>query len=145
MISRYLSDQIAADLAKKMVFMGGPRQVGKTTLAKQFLLDNHENGYLNWDIPERRAAILKRELPDTSLWVFDEIHEYSKWRNYLKGIYDQFSKSKQVLVTGRLLSTWWGFSTRALLLLTFAPAFGGRAGYRDSDRFSRFTTTWWFS
>ncbi len=34
---RYLYDQIESDLAKKMVFVGGPRQVGKTTMTKQFL------------------------------------------------------------------------------------------------------------
>lgn len=30
---RYLHDAIDEDLAEKMVFLGGPRQVGKTTLA----------------------------------------------------------------------------------------------------------------
>ena len=33
MIKRYLDKDIAADLRDKMVFISGPRQVGKTTLA----------------------------------------------------------------------------------------------------------------
>ena len=32
MIVRYLAKPIEEDLARKMVFVGGPRQVGKTTL-----------------------------------------------------------------------------------------------------------------
>ena len=31
---RYLQDDIVRDLEDKMVFIGGPRQVGKTTLAR---------------------------------------------------------------------------------------------------------------
>lgn len=99
MQSRYLSAQIQNDLKKKMVFVGGPRQVGKTTLSKQFL-PGSEEGYLSWDIVEQRERILNYELPATSLWIFDEIHKYAKWRNYLKGIYDQFSQKHSILVTG---------------------------------------------
>ena len=43
---RYLQDQVKADLREKMVFVGGPRQVGKTTLAKSLLSD--QTGYLSW-------------------------------------------------------------------------------------------------
>ena len=82
-----------------MVFICGPRQVGKTTLSKVFLQKNSE-AYLNWDIPIHREKILKRELPDSPIWIFDEIHKYENWRNYLKGIYDQFGDTKQILVTG---------------------------------------------
>lgn len=96
---RYLSSQIEKDLSRKMVFVAGPRQVGKTTLAKQFL--THANsGYLNWDIPAQRTLILKHELPDCPLWIFDEIHKYRDWRNYLKGVYDQYGASQKILVTG---------------------------------------------
>lgn len=96
---RYLYSQIQADLTKKMVFVGGPRQVGKTTLAKQ-ILSATPQGYLNWDIADHREAILKRELPVAPIWVFDEIHKYQHWRNYIKGIYDQFADTRQILVTG---------------------------------------------
>src|SRR5690348_500589 len=98
MKKRYLSRQIQQDLSRKMVFVGGPRQVGKTTLSKTFLKD--DTGYLNWDAPEHRERILKRELPLTSLWIFDEIHKYRLWRNFLKGIYDVKPRNQQILVTG---------------------------------------------
>lgn len=95
---RYLSAQIQKDLARKMVLVAGPRQVGKTTLAKQFL--HNGEGYLNWDIASQRERILKYEFPNTPLWVFDEIHKYRKWRNYLKGVYDEHHDAHQILVTG---------------------------------------------
>jgi predicted AAA+ superfamily ATPase len=96
---RYISDQISNDLKRKMVFVAGPRQVGKTTLAKQFL-PSSQLGYLNWDISSQRELILKHELPDSSLWVFDEIHKYRDWRNYLKGVYDEYAERHHILVTG---------------------------------------------
>jgi predicted AAA+ superfamily ATPase len=95
---RYLKSQVEQDLARKMVFVAGPRQVGKTTLARS--LPGAEGGYLNWDIPEQRERILRRELPATPLWIFDEIHKYRLWRNYLKGLYDGRQPGQQILVTG---------------------------------------------
>ncbi len=96
---RYLSDQVEQDLMAKMVFVGGPRQVGKTTLAKS-LLGPDKAGYLNWDIAQDRERILRHELPDVPFWAFDEIHKYKSWRSYLKGVYDQFGRSKKIVVTG---------------------------------------------
>ncbi|MCY3817243.1 MAG: ATP-binding protein, partial [Gammaproteobacteria bacterium] len=71
---RYLTGQVLADLHRKMVFVAGPRQVGKTTLALS--LPGAEAGYLNWDIDAHRARILRSELPPGALWIFDEIHKY---------------------------------------------------------------------
>lgn len=93
-----MTSKVIEDLQIKMVFVGGPRQVGKTTLAKAIL--GGTAGYLNWDIPSGREAILKRTLPDSNILVFDEIHKYRKWRNYLKGIFDEFHPGKKILVTG---------------------------------------------
>ncbi|MBI4925636.1 MAG: ATP-binding protein [Bdellovibrio sp.] len=102
-IRRYLSGQILSDLEKKMVFLGGPRQVGKTTLANT-LLSKEKTGYLNWDIGAHRTRILRHELPKADLLIFDEIHKYKKWRNYLKGIFDAMKvdelDSKKILITG---------------------------------------------
>ena len=95
---RYLTPTIVSDLKKKMVFVGGPRQVGKTTLAKS-LLGSNPKGYLNWDVAAHRERILKQELPVSEFWIFDEIHKYRSWRNFLKGLYDADTKQK-ILVTG---------------------------------------------
>lgn len=95
---RYLRAQIEADLARKMVFVAGPRQVGKTTLARS--LSGADAGYLNWDVAADRERILRRELPRGGLWVFDEIHKHRGWRNWLKGIWDGRVPGQRVLVTG---------------------------------------------
>ena len=81
-----------------MVFVAGPRQVGKTTLARR--LPGSARGYLNWDVTADRERILRQELPAGKLWIFDELHKYRAWRNYLKGVYDGRPEGTQVLVTG---------------------------------------------
>jgi predicted AAA+ superfamily ATPase len=96
-MERFLKSQILDDLADKMVFLAGPRQVGKTTLSKN-LLKNFD--YLNWDIDEDRSRILLKEFKKSKLWIFDEIHKYKQWRNYLKGIFDKLGKQQKILVTG---------------------------------------------
>jgi hypothetical protein len=95
---RYLRKQLLQDLRRKMVFISGPRQVGKTTLAKG--LPGAAKGYLNWDVAEDRERILMRELPPGGLWIFDEIHKYRAWRGFLKGLYDSRRRSQRILVTG---------------------------------------------
>lgn len=106
---RYLKDCIVQDLRSKMVFLAGPRQVGKTTLALDIIAgeigDKSVNedypAYLNWDIPEHREIFLRGQLPgDEPLYVFDEVHKYKEWRNALKGYYDQYNRTKKFLVTG---------------------------------------------
>lgn len=98
LIRRYLEVQVRRDLNRKMVFVAGPRQVGKTSLARQIL--GAREGYLNWDVAEHRTRILRGELPPERLWVFDEIHKYRGWRNFLKGVYDNRRTGQQILVTG---------------------------------------------
>ena len=78
------------------MFFGGPPQVGKTTLSLSLF---SKKSYLNWDSFEDREKILDFKLPSEKTWVFDEIHKYKKWRNYLKGLYDK-NKNQQILVTG---------------------------------------------
>ena len=97
-VHRYLEAQVRKDLRKKMVFVAGPRQVGKTTLARG--LPGAAKGYLNWDVPADRDRILRGELPVSSLWVFDEIHKYRSWRAFLKGLYDKRRAAQRILVTG---------------------------------------------
>lgn len=97
-MERYLKKQVVEDLERKMVFVAGPRQVGKTTLAKSLITDSVQ--YLNWDIPTDRETILRREISTKGLVIFDEIHKYRGWRNYLKGLYDQHGSTLKILVTG---------------------------------------------
>ena len=87
LIIRYLQTQILQDLEKKMVFLGGPRQVGKTTFSRS-LYAKSSYLYLNWDIDSQRTQILTKEFDASELIIFDEIHKYKKWRNYLKVLFD---------------------------------------------------------
>jgi predicted AAA+ superfamily ATPase len=102
-MNRYLTSAIQADLSEKMVFIGGPRQVGKTTLALGLLENGSENhpAYLNWDDVASRKALLQGVLPGGQpLVILDEIHKYKGWRNLVKGFYDMNKSTKQFLVTG---------------------------------------------
>jgi len=99
---RYITSAIQQDLQKKMVFIGGPRQVGKTTLAKQLLSYAENNGrYFNWDYDEDRQNILQQKWSrDDHLLIFDELHKFYRWKNWLKGIYDIIGNEHSILVTG---------------------------------------------
>jgi predicted AAA+ superfamily ATPase len=101
-MQRYCAKFILEDLAKKMVFIGGPRQVGKTTLSKSFCTGKYQNGeYFNWDVSEDRYAILKKQWDQTSpLIIFDELHKYPRWKQWIKGIYDSKPSGQQYVVTG---------------------------------------------
>jgi predicted AAA+ superfamily ATPase len=100
--SRYLEKKIITDLSQKMVFIGGPRQVGKTTLAKRIGKESYQKfSYLNWDNIDDKKVILKSILePNTQMIIFDEIHKYRNWKNYIKGQFDKFHESFDILVTG---------------------------------------------
>jgi predicted AAA+ superfamily ATPase len=102
--ARYLDASIAAALGRRMVFLGGPRQVGKTTLALAQIgrgADESHPAYFNWDDPRAAARLRRVELPPGErLLVFDEIHKYARWRNLVKGIYDSEKSRRRILVTG---------------------------------------------
>ena len=104
MKSRYLERPVREDLTEKMVFIGGPRQVGKTTFALGLLpgrQDETSPAYLNWDSLEDRQHLLGGRLPPSEkLVIFDEVHKYARWRNLLKGLYDKNKSSVSFVVTG---------------------------------------------
>jgi len=102
MRKRYLTDHIATDLQDKMIFVGGARQVGKTSLAT-YLAEHHFRSYdyLNWDYKDDRKNILQgRFKGDAQIVLFDEIHKYKEWKNYLKGQFDKHKNDFKILVTG---------------------------------------------
>ena len=76
-----------------MAFVGGPRQVGKTNLALQFLKppSARNKGYLNWDRAVDKSFILRDQLPLTEkTLIWDEIHKTKNWRNLLKELFDKY-------------------------------------------------------
>jgi len=86
-----------------MVFLGGPRQVGKTTVGFSLLRSGgpRHPGYLNWDDATQRTALNRGELPGgQKLIVLDEIHKYPRWRNLVKGFYDTSGDKTAFLITG---------------------------------------------
>ena len=99
-IKRRVESAISEDLNKKMVFLAGPRQCGKTTLANA-LLNKTKGAYYNWDINKHKNLIRNSDLDlNAKLWVFDEIHKYKYWRNWLKGTFDLHRDKHKILVTG---------------------------------------------
>lgn len=102
-LPRYLEKTIQADLTEKMVFLGGPRQVGKTTFAQALLHKQKTTtpAYFNWDSTADRKTILSGEWSKGQpLVVFDELHKFVKWRSLIKGFYDKLKQTHQFLVTG---------------------------------------------
>lgn len=98
---RYLHHTIVEDLKEKMVFIGGPRQVGKTTLAQIIGKSYPSFLYLNWDNRDDRKAILDGKInPDAALLIFDELHKYKRWKQHVKGIYDTYKNRFHIIVTG---------------------------------------------
>lgn len=100
---RYINAYLLDDLKEKMVFVGGPRQVGKTSVALSFAPSQSRTypGYLNWDELTQRNRILKHELPlQESLLIFDEIHKYVRWRQLMKGLFDVRTEDQKFIVTG---------------------------------------------
>ena len=103
--TRYLEKLIIEDALKsnKMAFVSGPRQVGKTTLAKN-LLKSKEN-YFSWDNPVFRRNWSKNPLGaigqvGSGPIVLDELHKHKYWKRYLKGLYDEASDRIKIIVTG---------------------------------------------
>ena len=92
---------------RQMVFVSGPRQVGKTTICEALA-----STYLSWDDEDVRRAIQagQRTVADkyeldvasesTRVVVYDEIHKYSKWKRFLKGFYDLYGKRLKIVATG---------------------------------------------
>jgi predicted AAA+ superfamily ATPase len=100
-MDRMQQETIARDLDRKFVFLSGPRQVGKTTLARRLLDARKGSCYLNFDADQDRTTILKQRWDRKApLVVLDEIHKMKSWKRRLKGVYDTEGIPPRILVTG---------------------------------------------
>src|SRR3990167_2261200 len=96
----------------QMLFLAGPRQVGKTTLTQATAQLFDHSHYLNFDIEKDRTVILQGEqaiglsLPLNTLstvrplLILDELHKYKHWKSLLKGFYDRYQSQVDIIVTG---------------------------------------------
>jgi predicted AAA+ superfamily ATPase len=84
-----------------MVFLSGPRQSGKTTLARTLADSYSSSQFLNWDVAaDRRVIVDQSWSPAAKLVVFDELHKMTGWKSWLKGVYDGRPEGQALLVTG---------------------------------------------
>lgn len=92
---------ILKDLEKKLVLLVGPRQAGKTWLAKDIAKNFKKSVYLNYDQPKDKKIIVDQSwLEDSDCIILDELHKMKDWKNYLKGVYDTKPDTLRILVTG---------------------------------------------
>ncbi|MBQ2631757.1 MAG: ATP-binding protein [Kiritimatiellae bacterium] len=98
---------------RQMAFLSGPRQAGKTTLARATLPDAR---YLSYDAPDgfgliqrggdaiATALSLSKQEKRTGQGsvIFDEIHKFSRWKKMLKGFFDVYGDGRRlkIAVTG---------------------------------------------
>ena len=113
-MKRIYENVVYSNLKKfnQMAFLIGPRQVGKTTIAKHIQSQFKESIYLNFDSLEDRKLIMSGQsfiekiLPTTvlrsekPLVIFDEIHKHPDWKNYVKGFFDLYKNFFSIIVTG---------------------------------------------
>ena len=110
---RYIKDYVFSDdFGRQMRFVAGPRQCGKTTLAKQILASvKSDDLYYNWDRKEIRdryrrdpsfiASDILNAPVNAKHWIcLDEIHKIPNWKNLLKDFFDTHEKKINFIVTG---------------------------------------------
>lgn len=97
---------------RQIIFLMGPRQAGKTTLSLEAAKEWAAYFYFNWDNPAERLlfiegveaiarqASLQEIRTEKPILIFDEIHKFGKWKNFLKGFFDLYEKVARIIVTG---------------------------------------------
>lgn len=100
-MERYLYEPLKKDLARKMAILTGPRQIGKTWLARELMKEYQTPQYLNFDSVDDARIIQTRSWPlDADMLVFDEIHKMKGWKRYVKGVFDTRAAGQALLLTG---------------------------------------------
>ena len=100
-MERYLYEPVKKDLTRKMVILTGPRQIGKTWLARELMKEFKNPQYLNYDSFDDAKIIRARTWPiHADMLVFDEIHKMKEWKKFLKGAFDTRPSRQAILVTG---------------------------------------------
>ena len=106
LISRHLAS------FRQMVFLMGPRQVGKTTVSQESAAEWPSHHYFNWDNSAEKLLFIEgpnavakqagiEELTEEKpILIFDEIHKFGKWKNFLKGFFDHYERKCKIIVTG---------------------------------------------
>jgi hypothetical protein len=109
--ARYLQPDVLEDLRRKMVFLSGPRQVGRTWTARQVaqvanaacpsLARRGEHLLWDDDDDEDRRRLLTKGWPrELAVVVFDEVHKFPRWKTWIKGIWDKREPGQSYLLTG---------------------------------------------
>ena len=98
-IKRNIEKPIERDLYQKFVFLSGPRQVGKTTLAKG-IINNKKGVYLLYDDDDDRREIIKKEYVAKKWVCLDEFHKFQRWKSHVKGVFDKYHEDLHLILTG---------------------------------------------
>ena len=97
-MERSVKKFILEDLKEKIILLGGPRQVGKTTFSRTLY---EKADYYNFDLNEDRETLAKKQWNRKApLIIFDELHKMKKWKSWIKGIYDTEKIPPALMVTG---------------------------------------------
>ncbi len=92
---------------RQMALVSGPRQVGKTTTCRL-----RASAYVNWDDLDDRELILAgpgrlvdvlgldRLSETVPMVLFDELHKFPRWKQFLKGFFDTHADRVRIAVTG---------------------------------------------